>query len=299
MRIFRSSLVVASALTLGAAAGPPSAPRWGSHGHEMAARAAVSVLPAEMPAFFLGAADRLVYLDPEPDRWRTDGRPEMRAAWAPDHYVNFENVPDEALDAPDRYAYIAALQEAGVDRPDQRAGFLPFAIVERYQRLVTEWELWRRERDPDRRSWIESRIVDDAGILGHFVTDGSQPLHTTIHYNGWADDVPDPDGYTRDRTLHGRFETDFVDRHVTQRAVEERVRAPLALSGDVRPAVFGYLRETLSRVDQLYRLELDVGFDPEAPAPRATVDFTADRLAAGAEMLAVLWLSAWEESGRR
>lgn len=299
MRIFRSSLVVASALTLGAAAEPPPAPRWGGHGHEMAARAAASVLPADVPEFFRAAADRLVYLNPEPDRWRTDGRPEMRAAWAPDHYVNFENVPDGALDGPDRYAYIATLQEAGVDRPDQRAGFLPFAIVERYQRLVTEWELWRRERDPERRSWIESRIVDDAGILGHFVTDGSQPLHTTIHYNGWADDVPNPEGYTRDRTLHGRFETDFVDRHVAQREVDVRVGTPRPLSANVRPVVLGYLHETLSRVDDLYRLERDVGFEPDAPPRRETVDFTADRLAAGAEMLAVLWLSAWEESGRR
>jgi hypothetical protein len=264
----------------------------------VAARAATSVLPPGMPGFFRAAADRLVYLNPEPDRWRTDGRPEMRAAWAPDHYVNFENVPDEALQAPNRYGYIAALQVAGVDRPDQRAGFLPFAIVERYQRLVTEWELWRRESNPRRRSWIEARIIDDAGILGHFVTDGSQPLHTTIHYNGWATDEPNPEGFTLDRTLHGRFETEFVDRHVTQRAVDDLVRPPSPLSGDVRAAAFAYLRETRSMVGELYRLDRDIGFDPDGPARSETVDFTASRLAEGAHMLAVLWLSAWEESGR-
>lgn len=300
MRTFRTSLVVISALTVGAVpALPELPPRWGSHGHELAARAATSVLPAEMPAFFRTAAERLVYLDPEPDRWRDDARPEMRAAWAPDHYVNFENVPDGALEATDRYAYIAALQAAGVERPEQRAGFLPFAIVERYQRLVTEWELWRRETDPGRRSWIEARIVDDAGILGHFVTDGSQPLHTTVHYNGWSADAPNPEGFTRDRTLHARFETDFVDRHVTQRAVGDLVRAPSPLSGDARAAVFAYLSDTHSLVEELYRLDRDVGFHPDAPVRSETVDFTARRLAAGARMLAVLWLSAWEESERR
>jgi hypothetical protein len=51
-------------------------------------------------------------------------------------------------------------------------------------------------------------------------------------------------------------------------------------------------------VGELYRLDRDIGFDPDGPARSETVDFTASRLAEGAHMLAVLWLSAWEESGR-
>lgn len=279
-----------------AAPSPEPRPRWGSNGHEMAARAAARVLPDEMPDFFRAATERLIYLGPEPDRWRAERRGEMRAAWAPDHYVNFENLPDGALDAAHRYEYLAVLQAAGVDRPDERAGFLPFAIVERYQRLVTEWELWRAESDPVRRAWIEDRIVNDGGILGHFVTDGLQPLHTTIHYNGWADGAPNPDGYPRDRTLHARFETGFVDVHVGQREVSSRVRPPTPLAGDVRAAVVRYVRDGYARVEELYRLDRDIGFDPRRPADPRTVDFTADRLAAGAQMLATLWLSAWEES---
>jgi len=37
-------------------------------------------------------------------------------------------------------------------------------------------------------AFIEHKIVFYAGWLGHYVGDGSQPLHTTIHYNGWVDD---------------------------------------------------------------------------------------------------------------
>lgn len=273
--------------------GPPV--RWGASGHEMAARAAMSVVPADIPDFFSAAEDQLVYLDPEPDRWRVATRREMSDAWAPDHYVNFEDVPPQALQADNRYAYVAALHEAGHARPDQ-AGFLPFTIVELYQRLVTEWELWRGESDPDRRSWIQSRIIYDAGIMGHFVTDGAQPHHTTIHYNGWATGVANPEGYTRDRTFHARFETDFVDAHLTQPDVSRRTQAPGSAAGRAREAVMGYLAETHSLVEELYRLDRDVGFDPVGPPRPQTTSFAAERLAAGASMLALLWWSAWEES---
>jgi hypothetical protein len=62
--------------------------------------------------------------------------------------------------------------------------------------------------------------------------------------------------------------------------------------------VVAYLRRTFETVPTLYRIERDVGFDPRAEARPAAHDFTADRLAAGAEMLASLWLSAWAEGSR-
>ena len=68
----------------------------------MAARTATTALPSAMPAFFRGAADQLVYLDSEPDRWRNFELREMDQAWSYDHYVDLENVPDGALDTPDR-----------------------------------------------------------------------------------------------------------------------------------------------------------------------------------------------------
>jgi hypothetical protein len=290
----RTLLVLTAVASVGAASPSPLVP-WGANGHEMAARAAVASLPSAVPAFFRAAGDQLAYLNPEPDRWRVTGRDEMSRAWAPDHYINFENVTAEALEEPDRYAYLAALREAGTARPES-AGLLPFAILERYQRLVLEWELWRREDDPDRRAWIEGRIIQDAGILGHFVADGSQPLHTTIHFNGWAEGRPNPAGFTDDRTLHARFETAFLDAHVHLADVRRRLREPRSLAGEVRPAVVDYLRGTLGQVEALYVLERDTGFAPSGPGSPEAVSFAADRLAAGAQMLADLWLSAWEES---
>jgi hypothetical protein len=291
----RTTSIAASLALLGAVALPAPRARWGANGHEMATRAALTAVPADMPAFFREAGDQLVYLDPEPDRWRVTGRDEALGAWSFDHFINLENVPPAALEARDRYAFLSAVRAAGVEEP-HRVGFLPFAIVERYQRLVTEWELWRREADPERRSWIEARIVNDAGILGHFVTDGSNPHHATIHFNGWADGAPNPEGYTQDRGFHGRFEAAFVDAHVRQEDVTRRMGPPLSVADRARPAVMSFLRSTQEAVDELYRLDRDVGFDPGGPASAESVAFAAERLAAGAQMLAVLWLSAWEES---
>ena len=279
-------------------AGPDFPPPWGSVGHEMAARAAISTLPTDVPAFFRAAADQLVWLNPEPDRWRNASSSEMNEAWTYDHYIDFENVPGDALLAPDRFAYLKALYEAGLDKPERDAGFLPFRILEMYERLVTAWRMWHAETDPSRRGWIEERIVNDAGILGHYVTDGAQPHHTTIHFNGWADDAPNPASFTLARDFHARFESDFVERHVSQSDVDQRVpRRRTSVAGSERAAVMAFLRASHETVETLYRLEADVGFSPDGPTRPETHDFTADRLAAGSTMLATLWWSAWLAGG--
>ena len=290
-------LLAAAASGAARVGGDVPLPRWGSHGHEIAARAAHRTLPDGMPAFFRDAGERLAWLGPEPDRWRDRALTEMDQAWSYDHYVDLENLPPGALDAPDRFVYVKALYDAGLEKPERDAGFLPFRIVELYQRLVTQWRLWRAERDPARRDWIEQRIVDDAGILGHYVTDASQPHHTTIHFNGWAAGAPNPAGHAEDRTFHARFEADFVDAHVTQADIDRRLpRRPDSVAGRARPSVIAFIHDTHATVEALYRLDRDVGFDPNAPARAETRDFAADRLAAGAAMLATLWWSAWQES---
>lgn len=281
------------------------APRWGFEGHEMAARAAADVLPGEMPAFFLDARDQLAWLGPEPDRWKDRSRPAMDQAWTYDHYIDFENVPDGALEAPDRFTFLAALYAAApthdrLSKPERDVGFLPYRIVELYERLVTGWRRWAEAPEgSEERRWLEERIVNDAGILGHYVTDGSQPHHTTIHFNGWDADAPNPEGFASDRSFHSRFERFYVDAHVRQEDVDRRMPDhPARLGHDPFADVVEYLRRTFAEVPTLYRLDRDIGFDPDAGTDPATRDFAAERLAAGAEMLAMLWWSAWLEGAR-
>ena len=291
--------LLAGAFAFLAFSGPGSTPpvRWGEDGHQMAARAATETLPNGIPGFFTDAGEQLVYLDPEPDRWRSQPLREMDQAYSYDHYIDLENVPAGVLDAPDRWVFVRRLHEAGMDRPERDAGFLPFRIVELYQRLVTEWRLWRAETDPRRREWIEQRIVNDAGVLGHYVTDAANPHHSTIHFNGWNADAPNPEGYTTDREFHWRFESLFVKAHVRYGDVRPHVPAAARnVAGDARAAVMAEIQESNGLVDTLYRLEKEIGFDPDGPLRAQTRDFAADRLAAGAATLRDLWWSAWLES---
>ncbi len=287
--------VMAAAVPVGGASGPGGAP-WGADGHEMAARAAVETLPLEMPAFFRASGDALVWLNPEPDRWREGEFREMDERWRYDHYVDLENIPEGVLErSRDRWEFFQNLLEEGVDNPKVAVGFSHFTILELYQRMVNSFARWRLADDPHVRRLLEARIVDDAGVLGHFVTDASQPHHTTIHFNGWDESrVPNPGGFTTDRQFHARFESWFVRAHVTYPDVQGRVTAPpRALGPDVRAEVVAYIQASNNQVEELYRIDRDHGFDPNRPADPVSLAFAADRIADGAAMLRDLWWTAW------
>lgn len=293
-----TSLLVAVALLVGwSPADDVLSSRWGAKGHEMAARAAVDGLPSDMPEFFRSARTQMAYLNPEPDRWRNRDRAEMDQAFSYDHYLDLENVPEGALDAPDRYEYLKLLYEAGLEKPERDAGFLVFHMVELYQRLVTEWELWSRSSVVDRR-FIEQRILNDAGTLGHYVTDAAQPHHTTIHFNGWnassAQQVANPEGFTEERDFHGRFETGFVGANVNQEDVDSAMRSARTVR-DPRAYILEHFIESNGEVEALYRLEKLHGFMPFETPHQDEIDFASERLAAGASALRDLWVAAWRE----
>ena len=93
--------------------------------------------------------------------------------------------------------YDAALTKVGLDVNE--AGWLPYAMIDAWQNLERDFAYWRvlnaaeeRETDLERQAWYradrlrrEALILRDIGVMGHYVGDGSQPHHTTIHYNGW------------------------------------------------------------------------------------------------------------------
>jgi hypothetical protein len=268
--------------------------RWGRDGHVMSGLAAATGLPAEMPQFFRDAREQLGYLSYEPDRWR-DGRfPELNEAFQYDHFIDLENVTADALTARDRFHYILTLSRAGLADPQSAGGMLPFRILEIYERLLLELRLWRAENNPANRRFIEARIINDAGILGHYVEDGANPHHATIHYNGWAEGALNPNGYTMDRTFHRRFESDFVGARVRLEDLLPRVRAPRVVP-DVRAAVFAHIRDSNAQVGRLYELEKERPFGAENGLP-AHKEFAVERLSVGIDLLRSLWWTAWVQS---
>jgi hypothetical protein len=302
-RAGRPVLTLVAGLALAAST---SAPPWGEHGHLIAGRAAAVNLPGEMPGFFRTASGQLSWLNPEPDRRRDGDLREMNEAFRYDHYVDMENLLADALGsqaqaeavdtAPDRYRYLEVLFDSELPVPVRDAGFLHLRIVELYQRLETGFRQWRTAPGPEEQGFIEARIINDAGILGHYVTDGSQPHHTTIHFNGWSSRVPNPEGYSTSREIHSRFESGFVGAHIAFENILPRVSDEPRVLGDVREAVWAFLLESNGEVERLYQLERDFGFDPGAPADPETREFVVERLVAGVEMLRDLWWTAWVNS---
>jgi hypothetical protein len=269
--------------------------RWGEHGHRMIGEAAALALPAEMPAFFRDAAGQLAYLNPEPDRWRSrderafDGA--MDQAHAAEHYINLERLPAGAHAAPHRFAYLDSLRAAGIETPGP--GLLPWRILELTQRLRVSFRQWRAASDPEERAWIEQRILNDAGILGHYVADGSNPHHTSIHHDGWVG--PNPRGYATERGFHSRFESIYVRHNLRPADVQGAMDAAPQVFPELRSAIWQYLRTTHGHLERLYQLEQVEAFGPETRGAEHH-RFAAERLAAGAEMLRDLWWTAWVTS---
>jgi hypothetical protein len=298
----RSVIAAASCVALAALHGPagavlPHGPAgavlpWGFHGHTMAGHAAARELPAELPAFFRGAAAQLAYLNPEPDRWRGDTFRELGEAKRYDHYVDFEVIPQAALEAQDRFRYLSLLQDAGIEHPAREAGLLPWRMVELYQSLVVEWRLWHAATDPEIRGFIEQRIINDAGILGHYVMDGSNPHHTSVHHDGWRADYPNPRGFTTERGFHSRFESRFVEANVVLDDLLPHIEPSPRQLGDVRTEVLAHLLRAHAQLERLYELDQVEAFGRDTRNP-AHKQFAVERLAAGANMLRDLWWSAW------
>ncbi len=138
---------------------------------------------------------------------------------------------------------------------------------------------------------VQRAIVFYAGWLGHYVADGSQPLHTTIQYNGWVG--PNPNGYTTQHTIHGQFESTYVAANITAKDFSGLVKSPDRLD-DPFTSYVAYLRESNGMVDNVYALEKAGGFTGKGTP--AAFDFTTHRLAAGSQMLLDLWYTAWMES---
>jgi hypothetical protein len=270
--------------------------RWGYRGHEITGRAAATNLPAEFPAFFRAATEQLTYLNPEPDRWRAPDSVsrEMNQAFSYDHYIDLEAVPANALNAHDRWEYWARAHAAGAKKVGD-VGFLPYRTLEMYQRLEHEFQLWRNEKDQDRRRFIEMRIINDAGILGHYVADAANPHHTTVHHDRWAEGYPNPKNFTTERGFHSRFESTYVETHITDGDVIPLVRAPQRIA-DVRAGVMQHILRSHALLDELYTLDKAEAFGPATRSPSHKA-FAVGRLVAGADMLRDLWLTAWLTSG--
>lgn len=317
----RIALVAAAALIVGAGGvfTATQVDAWGATGHRFVGVAAMRGLSDELPAFLRdpGAAAEVGELSREPDRTKGAGQPHDRERDTA-HFVDLDdnghvmNAQGPTLaDLPTlKSEYDAQLLAAGIEVND--AGYLPYAIMDAYQHLARDFATWRvlnaaeaREADPARRAWYredrlrrEALILRDIGYLSHYIGDGSQPHHMSIHYNGWGD-YPNPEGFTNARSTHGAFEGGFIRRNMRLDAVEAAMPAPNLDGFEMRARMASYLNGTLAEVVPFYRLEKTGAFaaDAEGAVLTSGAEFATARLAAGAAELRDWITMAWRDAG--
>lgn len=275
----------------------PEAFAWGPDGHRMITRLAVKNLPPDMPAFFTAASDRLMFLSFQPDMWRDPAEAKKSDALLlganPDHHFHLELFDPPQLPG-DRYSYIDALHRAGQEPQD--VGVLPYRAMELFQRMRVSFRQLREARangDSITAKFLEDRIIDDAGILSHYIGDASQPLHTSVNTMGWVAKA-NPQGYTADKTIHGRFEAIYVHGRIQDIDVQPLVNG-LHTVDDPLQYIYEELHRAHSQVLTLYDLEKAVPFGADDNDPHAKT-FVAARLADGASVLRDLWYAAYSTS---
>ena len=289
---------------------PERAHAWADSGHRLVTRLGVEALPAEIPAFLRTpeAVDQLAELSREPDRSKGAGQPHD-GDLDPGHFLDLDDER-RVLGGPPlnnlpttRAAYEKALQAAGTD--SWKAGYLPYSIIEGWQQLVKDFGYWRAARVGEAlaplaadRAWFaadrrlrEALIIRDLGVWSHYVGDASQPLHVTVHFNGWGDG-PNPFGMTQEK-IHAPFEGELVRETVRAEAVRAAM-APAADCGEtIRDCTIDYLAESYQYVLPLYRTWAAGDFQSHHPE---AVDFVTRRIAAGAGALRDMVVKAWRES---
>ena len=289
---------------------PTAAFGWGSSGHRIIGEAAMRALPAELPGFLRTsqAAIDVGELSREPDRAKGAGKT-FDSDLDPGHFLDVDDA-GKVLGGPalsalplTRAEYEAQLKAAGTD--SWKGGFLPYSILENWQLVARDFAMWRvlsaAVANPQwsaHKAWFagelgrrEALTLRDIGTLSHFVADGSQPLHVSVHFNGWGD-FPNPDGYTTAR-IHSPFESDLVRYQVDPAAVAAQMTPTHLCNCPIDQRMRGYLTQTVNQVIPLYQLEKAGGL--MKGDPRGTA-FATKQLAIGASELRDMIAEAWAAS---
>jgi hypothetical protein len=281
---------------------------WGAIGHEYISGIAIEKLPDSVPAFVRtpAAAAEIAVMGREPDRSKGAGETHDRER-DPGHYMNFSDdgsavgiVPIAKLPAT-REGYDTQLRAKGFTQ--YKAGYLAYSIVDGWQQIRKDFAYWRADvkgaetaTTAEERAWFEADrklreklTLRDIGIWSHYVGDASQPMHVSVHFNGWGD-YPNPNGYTMSKSIHAHFEGAFVRQNLRRDAVVAGVSPYVDCKCSIQEKTRSLLQISLAEVGALYALEKDGAFKD---GDQRGVEFATGRLAVGAQFTRDMIVDAW------
>jgi len=302
---------------------------WGMRGHTVANLAAVEGITQDGPVFLKAQKAYIGHLGTIPDTWRSVSEPYLRISEDANHgwYTEgFDFIPDPPHSRTEFMLRVYDEYLKNKSKDPERAkllnirytGLQAYSIMEGYERIKAGMRLYRAVLNPEQSNGtnigksyaaispllrdpaqVAQMLANDIafymGWVGHYVADAAQPLHNSIHHDGWSG--PDPKGYTRDTRIHGRFESQYVDLiGVTEEDVEKYMRKEPRHLDDVWKAVLNHSLEARDSTEDVYRLDLRGAFQNKDDAEAK--ELVCKRLAAGASFLRDLAYTAWIESAK-
>lgn len=269
--------------------------------------------------------------------WRNQGEA-IEKVNAPTHFLDLEYVSPELtfatiprtpvaalarmkeLCAAPPKAYVCAAKE-GSSPDESSAGTAPWRAGQLFGMTVESFKASGANGKSDDAAI--DRAFLSAGIMSHFIGDLGNPYHATVNYDGWE---------TGQGGIHSYFESAVVssyrlalDQEVFDAALRgrglERTLKQLpaadraALARDPVAVAMALALDSRSRLDAANAIDLKFavlkksGAGPDGKrvgAERRDAselrfkfhELAVERLATAAEVLAALWLFAWEDAGK-
>ena len=250
------------------------------------------------------------------------------------HRPHREGVPDGRLNFHSSYGCAIFCQRLGQVRRENKeraggqlresrlveiryTGLQAYSVMEGYERMKAGMRLYRAVDNPQQSrgnlastlaaisplfsdtAQVKRMLANDIafymGWVGHYVADAAQPLHNSMHHDGWSG--ANPKGYTRDPEIHGRFESRYVDLiETTSPDVAKYMRKDARHLDDVWKATLDHSIEARNSVEDVYRADLRGAFQKKDDTEARELVYK--RLAAGASFLRDLTYTAGIESAK-
>jgi hypothetical protein len=298
---------------------------WDYEGHHAVNELALASLPKDFGIELTPALrNRIAFLAGEPDRWRNVTDLPLKHFNGPDHYIDLEDLKLFGL-TPDtlpimRYDFVADIAKMRAAHPEkfplidpdkdadhtrELEGFLPWAITEYYEKLKSCFGTLNAFRryggTPEEIANAQADVVYVMSVMGHYVGDGSQPLHTTVHFNGWVG--ANPKGYTTRMTFHAWIDGGYFRKTggIKVEALVGKISPVTRIANAGEPEgifrdVAAYLAEQNKFVEPLYEMEKNGQLSGDGEKGLQARPFLEGQLVKAGQMLGNIWYTAWLEA---
>lgn len=199
---------------------------WGSVGHRIMNRNAVSSFPQQL-SFLNFWADSLAANASNADN---------RRSWDPNeavkHYIDIDNYPEFISTGRINHNFDSLVAIHGLSFVMEQ-GILPWAIIQTYDSLVVAFQ---------NNNWQKAMLL--AADLGHYIGDAHMPLHLTRNYNGQ---------YTGQTGIHSRYESTMIGNYQNQIVYSP---LPAIVVTDITNYVFNMIYNNYVYVDSVLNADL-------------------------------------------